>query len=107
MLTWFVDAVGNQFAASLGVVAKGGTIALSGANAHASSAISRFEITRKEVTVVGSYVGRQMFPRSIAVLESGVLDLAPFISHEITIAELPPAIEEARVGKAMKVLVLP
>lgn len=35
------------------------------------------------------------------------LDLAPFISHEITIAELPTAIEEARVGKAMKVLVLP
>jgi threonine dehydrogenase-like Zn-dependent dehydrogenase len=102
-----VDAVGNQFATSLGVVAKGGTIALFGANAQASSAISQFEITRKEVTVVGSYVGRQMFPRSIAVLQSGVLDLAPFISHEITIAELPTAIAEARAGKAMKVLVLP
>jgi threonine dehydrogenase-like Zn-dependent dehydrogenase len=102
-----VDAVGNQFAASLDIVATGGIIALFGANAHASPAISQFQITRKEVTVVGSYVGSHMFPRSIAVLESGVLSLTPFISHEVTIAELPTAIEEARTGKAMKVLVLP
>jgi threonine dehydrogenase-like Zn-dependent dehydrogenase len=102
-----VDAVGNQFAASLDIVARGGIIALFGANVHASPAISQFEITRKEVTIVGSYVGTQMFPRSIAVLESGVLNLAPFISHEVTIPEVPAAIAEAKAGRAMKVLVLP
>jgi threonine dehydrogenase-like Zn-dependent dehydrogenase len=102
-----VDAVGNQFATSLAIVGKGGTIALFGASAHASPPITQFDITRKEATVVGSYVGRHMFPRAIAVLESGVLSLTPFISHEATIPELPTAIEEARTGKAMKVLVLP
>lgn len=102
-----VDAVGNQLAASLAVVARGGIIALFGANAHASPAIPQFEITRKEVTVVGSYVARHMFPRSIAVLESGGLGLTPFISHEVAIAELPTAIEEARAAKTMKILVRP
>src|SRR5271169_3665365 len=36
---------------------------------------------RKEVTIVGSFVGRNKFPRSIAVLESGVVDLWTYFSR--------------------------
>jgi threonine dehydrogenase-like Zn-dependent dehydrogenase len=102
-----VDAVGNQFAACLGVVARGGMISLFGVNAHAMPPIPQYDITRKEVTIVGSFVGRNKFPRSIAVLESGVLDLSGLISHEVGITNLHKAIQDAREGKAMKILVRP
>lgn len=102
-----VDAVGSQFAACLGLVARGGIISLFGVNAHAMPPIPQYDITRKEVTIVGSFVGRSKFPRSIAVLESGGLDLSGLISHEVEVTNLPKAIQHAREGRAMKILVRP
>ncbi len=102
-----VDAVGNQFATCLDLVARGGTISLFGMNTQARAAIPQCDLTRKEATVVGSYVGRNTFPRSIAVLESRVLSLSGLVSHDVPVAELPDAIQAARQGKAMKILVRP
>jgi threonine dehydrogenase-like Zn-dependent dehydrogenase len=102
-----VDAVGNQFSTCLDLVGRGGTISLFGMNAHASPAIPQCDITRKEVTIVGSYVGRNTFPRAIDVLESSILNSSALISHEIGVTGLPQAIEAARQGKAMKILVCP
>lgn len=102
-----VDAVGNQFATCLDLVARGGTISLFGMNAQARSTIAQCDITRKEATIVGSYVGRNTFPRSIGVLESRALNLSGLVSHDILVTELPEAIQAARRGKAMKILVRP
>jgi threonine dehydrogenase-like Zn-dependent dehydrogenase len=102
-----VDAVGSQFAICLDLVARGGIISLFGMNSHAAPTIVQCEITRKEVTVLGSYVGRNTFPRSAAILESRILNLSGLISHDIGVAELPDAIQAARQGKAMKILVRP
>jgi len=102
-----VDAVGNQFATAVDLVAAGGTISLFGMNAHAKPAVPQCEVTRKEVSIVGSYVGTYTFPRAIAVLESRVLDLAGLISHEIGVKDLLEALQAAREGKAMKIMVRP
>jgi (R,R)-butanediol dehydrogenase/meso-butanediol dehydrogenase/diacetyl reductase len=102
-----VDAVGNQFATCLKVAARTGTVSLFGVNSHAAPAIPQYDITRKELTIVGSFVGRNMFPRSIAVLESRILDLSKLISHDISVSGMPDAIQDAREGKAMKILVRP
>jgi (R,R)-butanediol dehydrogenase / meso-butanediol dehydrogenase / diacetyl reductase len=102
-----VDAVGNQFASCVDLVARGGTISLFGMNAHAKAAITQCDLTRKEATVVGSFVGKNTFPRSIAVLESGVLSLSGLVSHDITVSGLPDAMQAARQGKAMKIMVRP
>jgi len=80
---------------------------LFGMNTQARAAIPQCDLTRKEATVVGSYVGRNTFPRSIAVLESRVLSLSGLVSHDVPVAELPDAIQAARQGKAMKILVRP
>jgi (R,R)-butanediol dehydrogenase/meso-butanediol dehydrogenase/diacetyl reductase len=102
-----VDAVGNQFATCLKVAARTGTVSLFGVNSHATPAIPQYDITRKELTIVGSFVGRNMFPRSIAVLESRILDLSKLISHDISVSGMPDAIQDARQGRAMKILVRP
>jgi threonine dehydrogenase-like Zn-dependent dehydrogenase len=103
----YADAVGNQFATCLKVAARTGTVPLFGVNSHATPAIPPYDITRKELTIVGSFVGRNMFPRSIAVLESRILDLSKLISHDISVSGMPDAIQDARQGRAMKILVRP
>jgi threonine dehydrogenase-like Zn-dependent dehydrogenase len=102
-----VDAVGNQFPTAVDLVAPGGTISLFGINAHAKPAIAQSDITRKELTVLGSFVGTYTFPRAIAVLESRVLNLASLISHDIGVMDLPDAMQAVREGKAMKIMVRP
>jgi Oxidoreductase family, C-terminal alpha/beta domain len=57
-------------------------------------------VTRKGVTIVESFVGRNKFPRSIAVRESGVLDLSRLISHEVGITNLPKAIQRCTGRKS-------
>jgi threonine dehydrogenase-like Zn-dependent dehydrogenase len=102
-----VDAVGTQFQTALELVATGGTVSLFGMNSHATPQVSQNLVTRKELTVFGSYVGYNTFPRATAVLESGSISPGQFTTHEVTVPELPAALAAARRGEAMKILVRP
>ncbi|MDP8909585.1 MAG: L-threonine 3-dehydrogenase, partial [Chloroflexota bacterium] len=58
-------------------------ISLFGMNARALPAIRQNTITRNELTVFGSYVGVNTFPRAIQVLERGVIHPSVLISHRV------------------------
>ncbi|MCA9838224.1 MAG: alcohol dehydrogenase catalytic domain-containing protein [Trueperaceae bacterium] len=102
-----VDAVGNQFQTALEIVGTGGTVSLFGMNSHAKPELSQNLITRKELSVFGSYVGYNTFPRAIQVLESRAIQPSSLITHEVSVAHLPEAVAAARRGEAMKVMVQP
>lgn len=102
-----VDAVGNQLATCLGVVARRGTVVLFGLNEHAESPIQQYTITRNEVTVFGTFVGDRMFPRAIEILEQEAITPSMLISHFLSVEEMPAGLEAARRGTAMKVVVRP
>jgi threonine dehydrogenase-like Zn-dependent dehydrogenase len=102
-----VDAVGSQFQSCLDIVATGGMVSLFGMNTHATPAISQNLVTRKELTVFGSYVGYYVFPRSIEVLESASIKPSQLITHDLSVEKLPEGIGAARRGEAMKVMVRP
>jgi threonine dehydrogenase-like Zn-dependent dehydrogenase len=102
-----VDAVGSQFQTCLDIVATGGTVSLFGMNTHATPAVAQNLVTRKELTVFGSYVGYYVFPRAIEVLESGAIKPSQLITHDLTVEKLPDGIAAARDGAAMKVMVRP
>jgi (R,R)-butanediol dehydrogenase / meso-butanediol dehydrogenase / diacetyl reductase len=102
-----VDAVGTQLQTCLEVVATGGTVSLFGMNSHAMPEVAQFLVTRKELTVFGSYVGYNVFPRAIEVLESGAIKPSQFTTHDLTVKELPEGIAAARRGEAMKVMIRP
>ncbi len=102
-----VDAAGTQFQAALETVATGGMISLFGMNSHAMLEVSQNLVTRKELTVFGSFVGYNVFPRAIQVLESGSVKPGQLTTHEVTVSDLPKGIEAARRGEAMKVMVRP
>jgi threonine dehydrogenase-like Zn-dependent dehydrogenase len=98
-----VDAVGSQLGTALDRVAKGGRILLFGVDARARVEVAQERITRDELTILGSFVGQDVFPDAIRLLEGGRLDLEPLVTHRIGLEELPVAVEELRAGRAVKV----
>lgn len=100
-----VDCVGNQLDAALDVVRTGGRISLFGMNTHAKPAVRQNTITRNELTVYGSYVGVNTFPRAIAILERGVITPSVLMSGVMPLARLEEALDLLRSGSAMKVAI--
>ncbi|MDQ4030154.1 MAG: alcohol dehydrogenase catalytic domain-containing protein [Actinomycetota bacterium] len=100
-----VDAVGSQLPAALERVERGGRILLFGVDSRARAEIAQERITRDELTIIGSFVGQDVFPAAVSLLESG-LDLAPLVSHRIGLDELPAALDDLRAGRAVKVEVV-
>jgi threonine dehydrogenase-like Zn-dependent dehydrogenase len=100
-----VDAVGSQLPLALERVEQGGRILLFGVDSRARAEIAQERITREELTIIGSFVGQDVFPAAVSLLEGG-LDLAPLVTHRIGLEELPAALDELRAGRAVKVEVL-
>jgi threonine dehydrogenase-like Zn-dependent dehydrogenase len=98
-----VDCVGSQLPVALELVRRSGRVVLFGVNARARSDVAQAEITLRELTVVGSFVGGDVFPAAIRLLEEGQLDLEPLVTHRIELDELPDAVEDLRGGRAVKV----
>jgi threonine dehydrogenase-like Zn-dependent dehydrogenase len=102
-----VDAVGSQLPTALELVASGGRILLFGVDTHARAEIAQERITRGELTILGSFVGLDVFPDAIRLLEQRRLDFEPLVTHRIGLEGLPAAVEELRAGTAVKVEVEP
>lgn len=100
-----VDCVGSQLDAALDVVRTGGRISLFGMNSHARPAVRQNTITRNELTVYGSYVGVNTFPRAIAILERGVIRPSALMSAIVPLDRIAEALDLLRSGSAMKVAI--
>ena len=99
-----VDAVGSQMATALRAVRPAGRVVLFGMNTTARAEIAQERITRRELTVFGAYIGgRDLMPMAVSVLESGVVDLSPMVTHRVEIDGLPAALDEFRRGGAVKI----
>lgn len=101
-----VDAVGSQLATALDLVRKAGRIVLFGMNDQARTELAQVRITRDELRLLGAFVGQDVFPDAIRLLEQGRLDFEPLVTHRISLAELPEAVEELRAGRAVKAQVV-
>ena len=102
-----VDAVGSLFAQAVEVAAVGGRIVLFGMNQQARPQVSQYDITRKDLTVYGSFIGINTFPQTIKLLESGVLKPSVFLTHKLPLAEIEKGLDAMRAGEAIKVLIVP
>jgi 2-desacetyl-2-hydroxyethyl bacteriochlorophyllide A dehydrogenase len=100
-----VDAVGDQLSQALSAVRVGGRVLLFGMDSRAWPSIHQYDITRNELTVVGAYVGSNVFPKAARILASGLVDLSPMISHRVSLEDLPSALDALREGRAVKVVV--
>ncbi len=102
-----VDAVGSVLAEAIEAAAMAGRIVLFGMNDNARPAIPQVEITRKGLTVLGSYISNFTFPSAIRLVESGQLDLRPIVSEILPLERTAEGIARIRSGEATKVVIRP
>ena len=102
-----VDAVGTLADDAIACARCGGRILLFGNNQAARQNINQSQITLKELTVFGSYIGRYAMPDTVKLLESGLLDLDDLITHRIVLDDFKKGIEAMQRGEAMEVVIYP
>lgn len=102
-----VDAVGTLFRSAMSIVRRGGQILLFGQNYQARTQVAQNDITRNELTVMGSFITKFTFPFAIKIIESKVLDLGKLITHRLRLEDIHKGIEAMRKGEAIKVIITP
>jgi 2-desacetyl-2-hydroxyethyl bacteriochlorophyllide A dehydrogenase len=102
-----IEVVGSQVAAALDVIRKGGKVLLFGINMKAAPTISPSAITVKEAQIMGTWLANASFPRAVEILEKGIIDLAPLITHRFPLEKTAEAIEVLRKGEGVKVFINP
>ena len=102
-----VDAVGILFADAIDCARKGGRLLLFGQNFAKMQTIKQNEITRKCLTVMGSYIGDYTFPAVARLLECGSTDPSVIVSKHYKLTDFQDALAAMRSGTEMKVLLHP
>lgn len=100
-----IDAVGSQLGACLEMVRKAGRIVLFGVDNTCITPVRQFDITDRELQIVGAMVGQDTFPIAINLLEQGAFDLGPLVTHRLPLDCLLDALEDLKASRAIKVQV--
>lgn len=56
---------------------------------------------------MGSFIGIQVFPKAVSMLESGAVGLSNLITHRLSMEELPAGIAELAAGHGVKGVCFP
>ena len=102
-----VDAVGSELAAAISAVRKGGRVIVFGENHRAESTIRPHDIQGRELQILGSFIGINVFPKAVQILESGAVTLSSLITHRLSLQELPAGIRELAAGQGAKGVCFP
>lgn len=102
-----VDAVGSLIKDAVRVTRRGGRILLFGQNLNARDEISQNDITRNELTVMGSFIAKYTFPPTIRMIECGVLPLEKLITHRLPLSRIEIGFEAMKKGEAIEVVIFP
>lgn len=62
-------------------------------------------IQGKELEIKGSFIIKDSMPRAITMLETGVLDLEPIVTHHITLEELNEGMDLMKSGEGMEIII--
>ncbi len=102
-----IDTTGSLFPLALELARRGGRVMLFGQNDTACEPVRQNEITRREITVLGSFISRHSFPRAVQLLERNVIDLDDLITHRFPLSRITEGLEAMRTGEALKVVITP
>lgn len=102
-----IDAVGSLLNDAVAVVRRGGRIVLFGMNSTARCDFKQYDITRHEVSIIGTFIANHTFPATIRLLESGRLPLEKLITHRMGLDGIPEGIKVMRGGEAIEIVVTP
>ncbi len=102
-----VDSVGSLLGEALRLVRSGGRIVLFGMNQQAESAVNQYEVTRREISIAGSFIAGGTFPQTVATLENPRLPLESIITHRIGLDGINSILPAMQSGEAVEVVIRP
>ena len=102
-----VDAVGSQLSLAMSAARKGGRIIVFGEDHQAQVTIREQDIQGKELRILGSFIGIQLFPKAVRLLESSAVRLSSLITHRLSLSQLPAGIAELAAGRGAKGVCFP
>ena len=100
-----IDVVGSQMMQAIKVIRKGGKVLLFGVNTKAQPAVVQSQVIFKEASVLGTWLANATFPRAVAILESGVLNLKELVTHTLSLEKLIEGIELLRKGEGIEIII--
>jgi len=102
-----IDAVGSQLDKAISCVRGGGRISCYGMNSNAYPAVSQYDIVRKNLTIYGSFACANAFIEGLNWMHSGVMNMKPYITHQLALKDYEIGFEATRNGEAMEVILYP
>ncbi|UWP58889.1 alcohol dehydrogenase catalytic domain-containing protein [Ruminococcus gauvreauii] len=102
-----VDAVGSCIKDALDWVRCSGRVLLFGQNFARTQEICQSMITRKELTVTGSYIGSYSWHDTIRLLEHDHMQLEKMITHRLALEDFAVGYEAMKNGSALEVILYP
>ncbi len=100
-----IDVVGSQMMQAIKAIRKGGKVLLFGVNTKAQPAVVQSQVIFKEASVLGTWLANATFPRAVAILESGVLNLKELVTHTMALEQLTDGIELLRKGEGIEIII--
>jgi threonine dehydrogenase-like Zn-dependent dehydrogenase len=102
-----IDAVGRCLRDAVTIVGDGGRILLFGINDRARAEVRQFDITSREITIVGALTSRYTFPTAVAMAETMTSELERLRPIDVGLPGMHDALERLRRGEVLKAIVRP
>jgi len=102
-----VDAVGTLIQTAVDCVRPKGKVLLFGMDGSVRPEVDVFKIVRNEITLMGSFIGLNTLPATVALMESGLIDLSPMVTHRLALKDFDIGLEAMRDGSAIEVILYP
>ncbi len=102
-----IDSVGTLLAPAMEIVRPGGTVVLFGMIQGPTQTVSQYDITRRELSIVGSFIQINTFPKVTRLLEQKDFPVEKVISHCLPLQKMEEALDSMRRGAALKVILNP
>ncbi len=99
-----IDAAGRQLVTAIDYAEYRGTVLCFAGPRTAEEGWSFSPIQNKELTVMGSFIINDSMAQAITVLETGMLDLDPLVTHVLPLEELDKGIELMKSGEGMEII---
>ncbi len=96
----------ETFEQAVGLARRGGTVLIFGvAPQGARAGISPFDVFARELRIVGAYLNPHTHGRAVELVASGRLALAPLVTHQLSLDDVPAALLAAPTPGEVKAMV--
>lgn len=102
-----IDAVGVLIEDAIKCVKPAGQVLLFGLNASSSQTICQTDITRKGITIMGSFIGCNTLRATAKLIESDLVNFDHLVTHRLPLDDFEIGLEAMRSGKAFEVILYP